>query len=82
MPEALQPRLVKVSTCIWRTAVCLAVKTTLGRRMDLDSLYFLLLTKERCAKWTAAVRREAWQPKKSMRTCNEHFITGGLTRVG
>ena len=45
-------------------------------------IYFPLLTKERCAKWTAAVRREAWQPKKSMRICNEHFIIGGLARVG
>ena len=39
-----------------------------------EGLRFPLADKERCTKWTAAVRREAWQPNK--------FATSILSQVG
>ena len=56
-------------------------KNYVGEKEGLRFFRFPLGDKERCAKWTAAVRKEAWQSKKSTRICNEHFITGRLTKI-
>ena len=47
-----------------------------GKKQGLSFFRFPLSDKERCQKWAAAVRREHWQPVKSSRICNEHFLTG------
>ena len=53
-------------------------KKYIEKKEGLRFFRFPLADKGRCAKWTAAVRREAWQPTQ---ICNEHFITGRLTRI-
>ena len=56
-------------------------KNYVGKKERARFFKFLLGDKERYAKWTAAVRREAWQPKKFTRICNKYFIAGRLTRI-
>ena len=57
---------------------CCVVKCTnwMGKKEGLRFFRFPLTNEERCKRWIAAVRREHWQPGKSTRICNEHFITG------
>ena len=52
-------------------------KNYVGKKEGLRFFRFPLGDKERCAKWTAAVRREAWQPKKT-----REFATSILSQVG
>ena len=56
-------------------------KNYVEKKEELRFFRFPIADKEKYSKWTAAVRREAWQPEKSMQICNEHFITGRLTKI-
>ena len=47
-----------------------------GKKPGLRFFRFPLSDKARCARWAAAVRRVGWEPKKYMRICGEHFVTG------
>ena len=44
----------------------------MGKKGGLSFFRFPLKDKDRCSKWTAAVKRAKWQPT---RLCSEHFVT-------
>ena len=52
-----------------------------GKKPGLRFFRFPLADKERCKRWTIAVRRENWEPKKHSRICGEHFVTGWLSSI-
>ena len=47
-----------------------------GKEKGLRFYRFPLGQQERCAKWTAAVRRACWKPTAYTRICNKHFVSG------
>ena len=64
---------------------CVGCKNYVGKKEGQEGLRlfrFPLADKERCTKWTAAVRRQVWQPNKSTRICNDNFISGRLVSDG
>ena len=60
--------------------VAFGCKNYVGKKRGLSFFRFPLKDKDRCSRWTAAVKRANWKPTKSSRLCNEHFVTGKLRR--
>ena len=70
-----------VTTAMVNNCCVCGCKNYVGKRQGLRFFRFPLAHKERCAKWAAAVRRQNWQPTKSSRICNEHFVSGKTARL-
>ena len=65
-----------VDVAMVKNCCVVGCKNCVGKKQNFRFFRFLLTDKVRCEKWPAAVRRARWQPVKSSRICNEHFVTG------
>ena len=64
-----------VDVAMVKNCCVVGCKNYVGKKQNLRFFRFPLTDKVRCEKWAAAVRRAWWQPVKSSRICNEHFVT-------
>jgi hypothetical protein len=75
--ETLRYTLIPVDKNIAMPKNCCVVKCSnwMGKKEGLRFPRLPANDKERRQRWTAAARRQNWQPGKSTRTCNAHFTT-------